>query len=515
MLDLDRQLREFGSFVDGAVENVRATEIIGPRSAPVRPLWRRHFAIAGVAAAIVVLIIAVVVITDPFGSEGPFIEEPTTIPPTTTIATPTTGASETTVAPTTSTTAAFIEPPVISWVRVESDAFGGSGDVWINDVTAGGPGLVAVGGVLFAPDSPYQAAIWYSADGIDWSRVPHDEQLFGDALIGSVVAGGPGFVAVGNADGLDEDGSAAVWVSEDGITWSRVPHDETALGGPVLQDIYDVTVGGPGFVAVGWDNPLEGWDTSAAVWTSSDGLSWDRVPHDEGIFGGADMQGMWAVTTGETGLVAVGLDGLWSGSGGPGQPAAVWTSPDGLNWTRVPNQEQLESGHSTRGNAYGSGDWAIMNDVTAGGPGFVAVGRVGWCSGGCDETAAAWTSVDGITWQRAQVEQAQGITATDMHGVVESGDVLIGAGWGRNPQSGTGPAVLWTSTDNGQTWMRQPHSGTSFGKTAEGPVAMNALIEFGTNLVAVGSWESDAAVWIGTMRVTQPLSYETGERLPD
>ena len=87
------------------------------------------------------------------------------------------------------------------------------------------------------------------------------------------------------------DGSAAIWVSEDGITWSRVPHNETVLGGPGLQAMYDVTVGGPGFVAVGWDNPLEeGSDASAAVWTSVDGLTWDRVPHDEAIFGGAECR---------------------------------------------------------------------------------------------------------------------------------------------------------------------------------------------------------------------------------
>ena len=91
------------------------------------------------------------------------------------------------------------------------------------------------------------------------------------------------------------------------------------------------------------------------------------------------------------------------------------------------------------------------------------------------------------------------MSVSDMYGVVESGDVLIGAGWGSDPQSGTGPAVLWTSTDGGETWMRQPHSGTAFGKSTEGPVRMTALVEFASQLVAVGYWESDAAVWIGTI----------------
>jgi hypothetical protein len=51
-----------------------------------------------------------------------------------------------------------------------------------------------------------------------------------------------------------------VWTSVDGMTWSRVPHDEMAFGGWVFR----VTVGGPGLVAVGRVGSLEGGD--AAVW---------------------------------------------------------------------------------------------------------------------------------------------------------------------------------------------------------------------------------------------------------
>ena len=56
--------------------------------------------------------------------------------------------------------------------------------------------------------------MWTSADGITWSRVPHDESVFGGALtqeMNSVTAGGPGLVAVG-IDGLGNDGDEAVWV---------------------------------------------------------------------------------------------------------------------------------------------------------------------------------------------------------------------------------------------------------------------------------------------------------------
>ncbi len=129
-------------------------------------------------------------------------------------------------------------------------------------VTVGGPGLVAVG--LDGPGFD-RAEVWTSPDGITWSQVRHDEAIFGgegDQLMSSVTAGGPGLVAVG-LDGSGGDFDAALWISSDGITWSRVPDDEAALGGEDEQQMASVTVGGPGLVAVGSDE-LRAVD--AAVW---------------------------------------------------------------------------------------------------------------------------------------------------------------------------------------------------------------------------------------------------------
>lgn len=69
-----------------------------------------------------------------------------------------------------------------------------------------------------------------------------------------------------------------------------------------------VTSTGQGLVAVGWDQ-------GAAVWTSSDGITWSRAPHDD-AFGEAWMSGVahWG-----PGLVAVG------GAGSDeGDDAALW-----------------------------------------------------------------------------------------------------------------------------------------------------------------------------------------------
>ena len=103
--------------------------------------------------------------------------------------------------------------------------------------------------------------------------------------------------------------------------WARVPHDEAIFGGDYDQVMLSVVAGGPGLVAVGYNK--WGHDRDAAVWTSPDGLTWARVPHDEAIFGGDNDQEMRSVVAGGPGLVAVGRSGSESWSRGSAN-AAVW-----------------------------------------------------------------------------------------------------------------------------------------------------------------------------------------------
>ena len=303
----------------------------------------------------------------------------------------------------------------ITWNRVTHDeeVFGGANSQTMWDVAVADFGLVAVGwdGQGILTDSPdVDAAIWTSVDGDTWLRVPHDEEVFGGAWITSVTAGGPGLVAVGGTDGYFTDGDAVVWTSADGITWSRVPHDEEVFGGEEAQVINDVTVGGPGLVAVGHDGGIGPWDnnadTTAAVWTSVDGANWTRVPHDETVFGTGGNPSMLAVTAGGPGLVAVGAD--YAGL----SETPVWTSPDGITWTRVPDDETV------RGS---------MTSVAAGASGLVAVGA----------QATVWTSVDGITWSR-----------------VPNDDAIFGSDWVFTVTVG-GPGLVAVGHDSGDaaTWV--------------------------------------------------------------
>ena len=263
----------------------------------------------------------------------------------------------------------------LTWTRVPHDeaAFGGEGFQGMWGVAVGGPGLVGVGYSDNGAD--WDAAVWTSADGLTWSRVPHDGSVFGgpsEQVMVRVAAGGPGMVAIGwDFSGGDED--AAVWTSTDGLTWTRVAHDEVVFGGAAGQEMRAITAGGPGLVIVGSD--MSGGDLDAAVWASSDGLTWSRVPHDEAALGGPDAQEMWGVVAGGPGVVAVGHD-----QSGEEWDAAVWTSADGLTWSRVPHDESVFGGPGDQ--------WMV--GVTAGGPGLVAVGQE--TVSVTDQNAAVWLS---------------------------------------------------------------------------------------------------------------------------
>jgi hypothetical protein len=358
-----------------------------------------------------------------------------------------------------------------SWDRVSVDqaSLGGPGEQTMLSVTAGGPGLVAVGYDISGGDP--DAAVWLSSDGRTWTRVAHDESIFGGPggqEMRSVTAGGPGLVAVGTEyTAWASSVHAAVWVSIDGYAWTRIPDDGSVFGGPDQPSMWSVAAGGSGLVAVG----------GQAVWVSVDGYAWSRIPLDGGIFGSDDMR---SVTVGGPGLVAVGLD--WSGSEGGGIAAAVWVSADGYAWTRVSN-----AGSVFHAPADGS-----MNlwSVTAGGPGLVAVGTVF----GESRSPVVLVSADGYTWTRVLGNEAAFGDWMFMSAVTAGGPGLVAVG--STDEGVSGGAAVWVSED-GISWARVADDGGVF--VGEFGLGMASVTPWGNGLVAVGggprSGPTEAGVW--------------------
>jgi len=362
-----------------------------------------------------------------------------------------------------STSTVPVQPSASStWFRIphEEAIFG---EAMMRSVTVGGPGLVAVGWIGSSPSEGHvdgDAAVWTSVDGTTWMRVAPDEAVFGESAMESVTAGGPGLVAVGRTE-TESGFYPTAWTSTDGITWERIAVDVPREG-----TMNSVTAGGPGLVAVG------DVDSGAAVWTSTDGSSWNRVPHDEAVFGTDSDLSMDSVTSGGPGLVAVGLD--WSSGDADG---VVWTSIDGINWALVPDAKAIFGG---------PGNQAAVS-VVAGGPGVVAVG----VERTSDIDAVAWTSPDGIAWEEVPYDE-DSLYEGQMWSVTAGDAGLVAVGWIGWVATQNSDAAVWTSSD-GITWKRVPHDESIFRGVEMWDVTFG-----GPGIVAVGSDGPNAAVWVST-----------------
>ena len=330
-----------------------------------------------------------------------------------------------------------VDPTEMEWRRVEMSGLSGE-YLWFDSVIAGGPGLIAVG----SPNGNPAEFIWTSTDGADWTPARIDTP--GDGWAFDVTATGSGFVAVGSS----------VWTSTSGATWETID-------GRILGELRAITVGGPGLVAVGTIG-----DVAATVWTSVDGAEWTRVIPSEGVFGYTNTE-MYDVVAGGPGLVAVGH------FGGIG---SVWTSADGLEWERVPHDPDVFGNGSEGTELFG---------VAAKDSGLVAVGRVT-----DDNTMGVWRSTDGISWSIVPLDPAVLNEGDELATVISTEQGFIAAG------ETMGDAAAWFSPD-GLVWTR-----LNTGDTFRGPgyQKITDITTLGDSLVAVG-WEIDGeydseAVWI-------------------
>ncbi len=436
---------------------------------------RPHPLVVFVAAALVTgLVIGGLGVLDLFSGDGTdVVDTPPTVPapidPT-----PSVSPEETTP-----TTSVDVSGGILQWRLIDDSGLENvvsAERTGVSDIAVSPAGFVAVGaiGSAEAPD----AAIFTSPNGEMWTQIQDDPELFSGTgepcgmSIDAVTWGQEGYVAIGWTM-CDQSDSARVWRSADGQTWSRSDIGEVLANSVVYGDF--------GYVAVG-DDGLAG-----GAWVSPDGLTWSQAARDQAVFGGGGNRftAIADVAYGPNGYVGVGYDDF----GDFADKAAVWLSPDGVAWTRVGHDETVF------GPIGDESIWFSMVAVAYGNGRYVAVGEASTESG-----AAAWVSLDGLSWELVPLDIASRMFVSDVtYGETE----FVAVGYDVEAKA----AAIWVSSD-GLDWSRLPHDSDVFGGPDNPLIARHVAyqngryIVTGTELVAVeGSNELDPGriqVWIGT-----------------
>jgi hypothetical protein len=182
-------------------------------------------------------------------------------------------------------------------------------------------GLIAVGNTATVDFGT--PLLWASSDGAAWSPVQVMD-VPGNAAITSVMEWRDRLIAVGVSGPSDtpSDDGGAVWTSTDGMTWQQHGVGGEAVVAALEWDDGLILVGGAGgprFVG----EPRE--PRRGAIWESGDGITFEQQAPSPAL-AGASVRG--AVIADGT-LVLIGS--FWDDETGQGEPA-IWTSTDGVSW---------------------------------------------------------------------------------------------------------------------------------------------------------------------------------------
>jgi len=247
-------------------------------------------------------------------------------------------------------------------------------------------GLLA-GGVPSAA-GPVGVGLWSARAASDWTSST-DQPAFSDRRC--TVSRFPGITSFWPLNGAIAAAGSAVWTSADGATWQCAGRPElNVVGG------HDVLLGTPkGQTGV----------PSGSIWLSTDGAHWTKTKDVEFAVDVAAVRAGFVAITDEYGV-----------------HNALFTSPDGQQWTRQANPFGSQD-VVTRGEP--DGERAIALEVGEY-PGGVSPGGI-WIS-----------SVDGATWTRYQLPMRDG----DNPGwaAILWNDLVVTGQYGPS-----GSSVLWTA----------------------------------------------------------------------
>ena len=271
-----------------------------------------------------------------------------------------------------------------------------------------------------------------SPDGITWSLIgqlpPNPSEIT------SVFESRDfGFFAVGTLDGYGAGDHAGIWRSSDGSNWTSLSDQAVFArghcGSTTRGEIYRVLATPSGLVAEG-----------TGTWFSADGQHWQCV--DQPNIGAQEL-----------------ANGSYAGISYNDGTATVWTSDDGLHWSK----SSTISGYLEFASVAGA-----MVGVTDGDPKFPGDQKL-------------FVSPDYATWQ----DRGNPFGNTDVAGLVSDGVRAAIVEEGE-------PGAIWVSSRDGLTWIRHALP------RHPGDTAQDVAL-FGDSVIVSGWAGNDpvtAAVWV-------------------
>ena len=272
------------------------------------------------------------------------------------------------------------------------------------------------------------AAVWTSVNGTTWRLSPRAAGTFGQpgeySAMHSIVSFHHRWYAGGDfAAGGRTAQVATVWTSDDGTHWTRItPSTESSRVPGDRPTITAMHATSDMIVAVGSNNSLADGATTCGVWTSRDGSNWSAAHVTGGTLTPKGQPCVLdAVTT---------AHGVWLAVGAVSGDPQVWTSPDGVSWSRVVG--------ALFTNGYGMTE---VNGVAATQRGWVAVGDDPGPSLVTD--AAVWDSSDARRWLRVHPDPAVfgGPDRQVMSAVITTDSGAVAVGW--DGSSGQSRGAVW------------------------------------------------------------------------
>jgi len=246
--------------------------------------------------------------------------------------------------------AVWFSPDGHAWEQVPDNpaVFGSQG--WIADAVQYQDRLLAVGLRFDDPAGAFTPTVWSSPDGLTWTlawtgtpqpvlenqATPLIEGKPYSLMEAITTTSSGELVAVGSTCDTStgqHECAATVWTSNNGETWTQTVANASVFasnqpGGHVVMT--DITEHDGQLVAVGTDN-----GTTAAAWTSTDGLTWTHLELPEEMTAFGELS---AIVTMNGTLTAAGPG--WAGQD-TNENVSFWTTTNGTTWTL---STQLEPG---------------------------------------------------------------------------------------------------------------------------------------------------------------------------